>query len=243
MQFALINMKTPKKLNNPANWTIGGMSVAGVATSMYLVEPSIMVDAGALLTSRCKPVIPSHLLITHHHSDHNRHIGYYASRRVNIIDPITNPNTKPVTNPVTNPNNSLGGRVYEMSNGIVARTIKLNHTVKSVGYGIESLDGTKEVVMMGDTRIDPLYEIPTILDYPVIVIECTNYDSDPQKIDMYNRYGHISWKEIKMIIDKNRDNYFHLIHPSSKLSKRQKYLIQKELITDNGIRNASIWLN
>jgi phosphoribosyl 1,2-cyclic phosphodiesterase len=214
-----------------------GTSSAGVATSLFLIEPQIMVDTGSLLTHRKSNIIPPDLLITHHHGDHNRNVGFYAEynnenkTRVNIVDPVTDHH------------HALGGRRYELNNGIMAETIELDHTIKSVGYGIMNVDGTKEVAMMGDTRIDPLYEIPYILEYPVIVIECTNYDPEPSKISMYRRYGHLSWEEIKEVIMKNNDNYFHLIHPSSKLSFNQKRWIQDNLIEGAKIHNAAIWMS
>lgn len=221
-------------LNNPSNWRMTGTSIAGVATSLFLMEPRIMVDAGALLKNRKTPIIPSDLLITHHHGDHNRNIGYYAElkgkKSVNIVDPVTDYH------------HGLGGRTYELTNEVHVKTIELDHTIKSIGYGLTSKDGTKEVAMMGDTRIDPLYKIPEILEYPVIVIECTNYNPSPNKINMYRRYGHLSWAEIKDVIINNRDIFFHLIHPSSMMTFKKKYWIQKNLIEGAGITNARIWM-
>jgi len=190
-----------------------------------------MVDAGALLTHRERQIIPSDLLITHHHGDHNRFIGHYVEKGVRIVDPVTDHY------------HGLGGRTYDMVNKATAHTFELDHTIKSIGYGISSEDGTKEVAIMGDTRIDPLIEIPEILDWPVIVIECTNYDPEPNRVRMYRKYGHLSWVEIKGIIKKNSDNYFHLIHPSSKISTENKAWIQENLIESEGIKNAEIWNN
>lgn len=188
-----------------------------------------MVDAGALLSNNDGKVIPSDLLVTHHHGDHNRNVGYYVEKGVRVFDPVSDHY------------HGLGGRTYNLTNRTTAYTFELDHTIKSVGYGISSKNGTKEVAIMGDTRIDPLYEIPEILDWPVIVIECTNYDPEPHRVQMYRKYGHLSWIEIKDIIQKNPDNYFHLIHPSSKLSVKQKRWIQENLIEGAGIRNAEIW--
>jgi ribonuclease BN (tRNA processing enzyme) len=228
-----------KRLNNPSKWHISGTSVAGVATSLFLIEPQIMVDAGALLTNEHDDtnIIPSDLLITHHHGDHNRNIGFYAEQ----TNDRRRGNTVNIVDPVTDHHHALGGRRYSLNNGIFAETFELDHTIKSVGYGITSADGTKEVAIMGDTRIDPLYEMPEILDFPVIVIECTNYDANSNRIGMYRRYGHLSWKEIKDVIVNNKDNYFHLIHPSAKLDVRRKRWIQENLIERAGIHNAEIW--
>jgi hypothetical protein len=223
-----------KYLNNPSKWSITGNSVSGLATSLYLVEPQIMVDAGTFVKINDTVVIPNDLLITHHHGDHNRVMGQHAKNNVTITDPVTEHH------------HNLGEKQYNMNvMNIIARTFELDHTVKCVGYGIESnINGKsqKEVLMMGDTRIDPFYEIKELLDYPVVVVECTNYDPEPHRIRMYKTYGHLSWLELRHVIKQNPDIYFHLIHPSSKLSRKQKWWIQKNLI-EKEVHNAHMWID
>ena len=222
-----------KPLRNPLNWNIAGHSTAGKGTSLYLIEPSIMVDAGRYVITNRKPVVPSDLLITHNHSDHIRHLDRYKKLGVDII------------NPTNEDADNLRNKFYAMSGScVIVKTYELSHTVKSVGFGIMAFNGRilqKEVLILGDTLIDPFYEIPELLDYPVIVVECTNYYFD--KMSMYRQLGHINWLEIRDVILKNKDIYFHLIHPSSNLSKSSKLELQSKFINGEGIENAEIWID
>lgn len=220
-----------RRLQNPADWTLAGFSVAGLYTVLYLVEPGIMVDCGRHIKDvDGSPIVPPHLLITHHHGDHVRNYGFCKNFGTKIIDPVTDHKY------------DLLHKRYDLDPTTHVRTFPLDHTVSSVGYGIHH--GTEsnrdpQVLMMGDTRIDPFYEHRQIYDYPVIVVECTNYDHT--KDDHYRKWGHINWTDIKPIIVKHPDITFHLIHPSQKISQKKCIEYQKT-IESLGIRNAFIWI-
>lgn len=220
-----------KRLRNPSDWTITGYSVGGLYTSLCITEPGIMVDCGKLITDvDGKPIVPPHLLVTHHHGDHVRNIGFYRKFNSNIVDAVSHHKY------------DLMHKEFRLDDTIGVRTLALDHTVQSVAYGIHTFkNGVEqpEVLVMGDTRINPFHEHSDIYKYPVVVVECTNYD--PYKNKMYHDSGHISWQEILPVIQKNPQMHFHLIHPSQKMSYTELVKARKILIDDAGIKNAEIW--
>jgi hypothetical protein len=254
-----------------AGTSIGGMETSRMETSLYVPELHVTIDTGSLVKNKPDngslvkikpdngslvkikpdngslvkindPIIKSdNALITHHHMDHTRYVGRCRDSDHCVIDAVLdNYNRDDKYYGIRYPEHKI-----DHSSTLIVKVHELDHTVKSVAHGTHSIklgyDRRPEVLFFGDTRIYPLYETPDIFKYPVMVIECTNYD--PDKVAFYKRSGYISWQEIEPLIKANKDIYFLLIHPSSMMCQNMKRLVQRDLIDAQGIQNAEIWID
>lgn len=209
------------KLHNPSDWTVQGISIAGICTSIHIQDINVMIDAGAKMNIK-----PDYLMITHHHCDHNRYLKHYVKSGTKLIDVVRTQHDKK----------------FGLSSEFNLEIFNMYHTAQSVAYGISSVSGdnTKEVVICGDTKIQGLYENPGLFGYPTIIVECTNFKSDPNQIKSYNKYGHISWDELRPIVQKHTNNNFLLTHASSGLSHNEMTKLQ-DYISDLQIKNVKLF--
>ncbi len=147
---------------------------------------------------------------------------------------------------------------------------KCIHTIQTISYGFSSiknklkeefigidyqeikklrLEGvqiTHEVVekqftYICDTKIDILVKHPEILDFPIIIIECTFlYEED---IEIAKEKKHIHWNELKPYILKNPDRLFILIHFSQRYKDDEilKFFNEEQSRTED-ILNIKPWI-
>ncbi|MDG6105006.1 hypothetical protein Daura_32975 [Dactylosporangium aurantiacum] len=79
----------------------------------------------------------------------------------------------------------------------------------------EGVETDHEVVtplfaFLGDTRPDVFTRAPWLLDYPVVVTECTFLDDD--QLERARRIGHTVWSELRPIVQANPATTFVLTH-------------------------------
>ncbi len=253
------------KLPNPLNWTLTGFSNAGGATTMCLLEPRIMLDSGINIINNGQTVVPDLLMITHSHKDHSRYLYHYVkmnkkvngglkviTQRDNFYDISIRGLNKENYYAVDRTRNKIRfpmlPTLSEKKGPVLNESIldievfPLRHRVPSVGYGI-SVNFEKQVLMMGDTTVDPLYFNNGWNNYPVVVIECTNYSSNRDNILGYRAGGHINWVDLEPIIRKNRDVYFCLIHSNSLIKSNMINHMNQILLKDKGLKNVFLWID
>ena len=72
---------------------------------------------------------------------------------------------------------------------------------------------------MGDTRPSVFKRNPWVLDYPVVITECTFLNEED--IALAHEAGHTHWTALKPFIEANPDTTFVLIHFSLRHSDSQ----------------------
>jgi len=147
---------------------------------------------------------------------------------------MNDPNTKnkyPIVGVVEND-------IIEIGNMYSIKVYNLNHCVPCRGYGLrhqktklkkEYMNKTREEIKLLKEHKVEIIEIITekiliyltdtapvfnddILEYPVIITECTFYK--PEEITVANTAGHTHWQSLKPIIETHPDKTFILIHLS-----------------------------
>ncbi|MGI5184477.1 MBL fold metallo-hydrolase [Dactylosporangium sp. CA-152071] len=69
---------------------------------------------------------------------------------------------------------------------------------------------TPLVAFLGDTRPDVFTRSPWLLDYPVVVTECTFLGDD--QLERARRIGHTVWSELRPVVEANPATTFVLTH-------------------------------
>ena len=70
-----------------------------------------------------------------------------------------------------------------------------------------------ELIFYGDTSARTLWENSEWKKYPVVVIECTMFQS-AEKLSQERLKEHTAWFQVKDIVKDNQSNYFVFIHSS-----------------------------
>ena len=78
------------------------------------------------------------------------------------------------------------------------------------GVEIDHEVATPLFAFLGDTRPDVFARSPWLLDYPVVVTECTFLDDD--QLERARRIGHTVWSELRPIVEANPATTFVLTH-------------------------------
>lgn len=142
--------------------------------------------------------------------------------------------------------------------------IKCEHSVPSVGYGIsetrkkllqkyigvpiniiKNTDNkelyyekkVKKICFLGDTNINVFKNSPQILEYPIVIVECTFLEASELK-NAHKKF-HICWTELEQIVRDNPDTTFVLIHFSNKYKNDYIEKFFKKL----DIKNILPWVN
>ncbi len=154
------------------------------------------------------------------------------------------------------------GDSFEYKN-IIVRVVRCCHTVASVGFeilqkktllkeqykhhegkdlvalkksGVEITETVevKKFTFLGDTTVK-VFENKSILESPVIFVECTILDGKVSPEETMER-GHIHWKQLQPIVENNPKTLFVLIH----LSKRYSPEDAKKVFADAPL-NVHLW--
>lgn len=108
--------------------------------------------------------------------------------------------------------------------------------LKKRGVEITNTVRQPNIVFVWDTTIYVLKNNPSILSYPVIMIECTFlYEDD---YDLSIKKKHIHWKSLKPYVVENPDKTFVLVHFSLRYTESEIYLFFKK----EGLHNVKPWL-
>jgi len=76
-------------------------------------------------------------------------------------------------------------------------------------------------VYLGDTDIVVFKQNPSVLEYPIIIVECTFLYNDIEVIEKAKKDGHIHWNDLKPIIIDHPMITFILIHFSLRYTEPQ----------------------
>ena len=99
----------------------------------------------------------------------------------------------------------------------------------------------KKFAYICDTKINILEIHPEILDFPIIIIECTFlYDDD---LEVSKEKKHIHWQELKPYILENHDKLFILIHFSQRYKDEDilKFFSEEQSRNEN-LKNIKPWI-
>jgi ribonuclease Z len=99
----------------------------------------------------------------------------------------------------------------------------------------------KKFAYICDTKIDILETHPAILNFPIIIIECTFlYDDD---LEVSKEKKHIHWQELKPYILGNPDKLFILIHFSQRYKDEDilKFFSEEQSRNEN-LKNIKPWV-
>jgi len=91
--------------------------------------------------------------------------------------------------------------------GISGKEIK---ALREKGADIFEVIELNKFVFLGDTTVAVFQDHPEILEYPVIILECSFLDAD-HLVFAHEAY-HIHWKDIESIVEKHPKVIFVLIH-------------------------------
>jgi ribonuclease Z len=105
---------------------------------------------------------------------------------------------------------------------------------KSQGVDITEKKDVSKFTFLGDTTID-VFQDRSILESPVIMIECTILDQEVSPDETYRR-GHIHWEQLKPVIESSPDTLFVIIH----ISKRYTSDYLDKFFKD-GPENIYVW--
>lgn len=98
-------------------------------------------------------------------------------------------------------------------------------------------------VILGDTHPKVFENYPQLLNFPVVITECTFlYDSE---YDRAQRDGHTVWSDLQSIIENNPDTHFLLTHFSLRYSDKEIINFFTCLQSENSgkYRNITLWLS
>eukprot|EP01130_Rhizamoeba_saxonica_P004135 TRINITY_DN1704_c0_g1_i2.p1 TRINITY_DN1704_c0_g1~~TRINITY_DN1704_c0_g1_i2.p1 ORF type:complete len:290 (-),score=51.49 TRINITY_DN1704_c0_g1_i2:407-1276(-) len=118
---------------------------------------------------------------------------------------------------------AVGYGFYELRNklkpeyqGLPGREIG---QLRKQGVAINTLLKVHKFVFLGDTTIQVFEQSPAILEYPVIIIECTFLDPDHEA--MAKGAGHVHWQHLEPYVVDHPDTTFILIHFSLRYKNKE----------------------
>lgn len=110
--------------------------------------------------------------------------------------------------------------------------------LRKEGVEITEPKAIKKFTYICDTSIDVFNLNPSILEYPVIFIECT-FILD-EELENAGKTKHIHWKELKPYVENNPDKTFILFHFSQRYRNSEiSEFFEKE--KESGIDNIIWW--
>lgn len=148
------------------------------------------------------------------------------------------------------------------------KVYECKHSVPSVGYGIVEnrkkllpellglpvkdlrklnenekyyFKPIKLICFLGDTMIDVFEMNPEILDYPIVVVECTFLEAS--ELENAHSKNHICWSELLPIVIKNPKVTFVLIHFSDKYKNEYIETFFNHIKFFKNIKNILPWVN
>jgi len=97
-----------------------------------------------------------------------------------------------------------------------------------------------QFVYVCDTTTKVLEDNPFILDYPIVIIECTFLEPDHK--DQADVTKHIHWNDLKPYVMKHKDIIFMLIHFSLRYKDEDIDAFFKKEMEENNIHNLKVWV-
>jgi len=108
--------------------------------------------------------------------------------------------------------------------------------LKRQGIEITETSYERTIVFVWDTTIDVLKDNPIILDYRVVMIECTFIFDDDYEQSLAKK--HIHWRSLKPYVQANQNTIFVLVHFSLRYSEADIAAFFKS----EGLDNVKPWL-
>jgi len=159
------------------------------------------------------------------------------------------------------------GDTVPLGNSYFAQVFRLIHSVPTVGYGLcnqraklkpeflgkpgKELAALRQsgveisdtitvplVAYLCDTTTDVFAFHPELLDYPVVLVECTFLGDDVLETASKSRHTH--WNDLKPIIASHPNTHFVLIHFSMRYSLED---LDQFFSGDNSLPNITVWKN
>ncbi|MBO2450407.1 hypothetical protein J4573_25115 [Actinomadura barringtoniae] len=90
-------------------------------------------------------------------------------------------------------------------------------------------------VFMGDTHVNVFERSPWVLDYPVVVTECTFLDD--AELERADRVGHTVWSRLRPVVEAHPETLFVLTHFSLRHSDREIF----EFFEREPLENVVVW--
>jgi len=90
---------------------------------------------------------------------------------------------------------------------------------------------------MGDTHVNAFERSPWVLDYPVVITECTYLDD--AELERADRVGHTVWSRLRPVIEAHPETLFVLTHFSLRHSDREIF----EFFRRDPLENVVVWVH
>jgi len=108
--------------------------------------------------------------------------------------------------------------------------------LRKEGVEVSDIKFKKLFLFCTDSTVEPFLTTPELLEYPVVIVECTFLDDD--NLTKTQTSSHMHWNSLKPVVQKNPNVTFVLIHFSMKYSK--KYI--KEYFAKEEVKNVFIFV-
>ena len=118
----------------------------------------------------------------------------------------------------------------------------LTYVIPSYSYGI-SYNEQKQVLFMGNTSIKTLERTNYWTDYPVVFIECMNYNNIKSIIKNYQDIQHLSISELIPFMAKYTDISFILTHSSTNIHSNNINNIYDNIKNTHKLNNVYLWID
>lgn len=213
-----------------------GAEIPGFKTMSFLINSSVLLDAGAVtssLTMKEQEEI-SDILITHSHLDHIKDVLFLAdnlvgrpNKPINLITTseiisiiqgsFLNNSVWPdftiiptITDPVIRFKPIEAEKEFKIDH-LVVKAVEVNHTVKAVGYFIS--DGDSAILHSGDTGpTDRLWQIANETENLKAIFIETSFPNEMQKLAEVSRHLTPSLLKDELKKLKKKDIPIYIIH-------------------------------
>lgn len=112
--------------------------------------------------------------------------------------------------------------------------------LKVNGINVSQVVTEKKFCYVLDTSIKIFEEHKFLLEYPVIIVECTFFTDD--EIEQANKRKHIHWLQLKPYVVQNPNALFILVHFSERHKENEIKIFFDNIKNVDGITNIHPWL-
>ena len=195
-----------------------------------MVEPLQLMARASQSLNDCRPLYPDNQIVCNGIVGDDSFCINIKKRHIKITVCTCSHTVPTVGYIISEEQKKLKNKYKHLSGKEISKLIKNGITVT------DSVDCMK-IAFLGDTTIDVFKINPRILQCPVIIIECTAFDSKIPEKTAYSR-GHIHWTQLKPLINKHTTIHFVLIHFSSRYKTDE---IVKFFAAQN-CANVTVWV-